>query len=156
MSELSMIVVKSEEDIECLRRIRNSCRLFMTRNTSEISYDEQQNWYKNVDKKINKVFLLYKVHHGVIMDPIGYGYVRVENGVVLLTGGLIETERGKGYGTTLFTYLLQNSKEFNLPIELEVLKTNMSAFSVYNKIGFRVTGDNGKIIKMEYHYDSVI
>jgi ribosomal protein S18 acetylase RimI-like enzyme len=90
------------------------------------------------------------------VEPVGYGYIRVEDGVVLLTGGLVEAERGKGYGSTLFNYLVQNSKSFNLPIKLEVLKSNMVAFSVYNRIGFRVIGDDGKIIKMEYHHDSVI
>jgi GNAT superfamily N-acetyltransferase len=153
---LIMIPVKSKEEVESLRNIRNICRNFMTRNTAEISYEQQQKWYDSIDKNVNKLFLLHNVIHGVISSMIGYGYIRVEDGVVLLTGGLVQDERGKGYGSVLFNYLVKNSKDFNLPIKLELLKTNMVAFSVYNKIGFRVIGDDGKIIKMEYHYDSVI
>lgn len=156
MSNLVMIPVQTEDDVEKLRQIRNVCKNFMTRNTDEISYEQQQNWYKNLNKDDNKLFLLHKTYCGVISDRIGYGYIRVEDGAVLLTGGLIEAERAKGYGQILFEYLVKNSEPFNLPIKLEVLKTNMKAFAVYNKIGFRVTGDDGKIIKMEYYYDSVI
>ena len=41
-------------------------------------------------------------------------------------------------------------------IRLEVLKNNTKAFFIYNKLGFRVYEDDGKIIKMEYKYDSTI
>ena len=99
---------------------------------------------------------MHEVYCGVAATIIGYGYIRVEDETVLLTGGLVESCRGKGYGQILFNSLLLNSKKFNLPIKLEVLKSNMVAFSVYNKIGFRVTADDGKVIKMEYFYDSVI
>jgi len=156
MSNLIMVPVRTEDEVERLRQIRNICKDFMTRNTSEISYEQQQNWYKNINKETNRLFLLHKIHYGVVDDMIGYGYIRVEDGIVLLTGGLIESERNKGYGSILFEYLVKNSESFKLPIKLEVLKTNMKAFAVYNKIGFRVTGDDGKIIKMEYYYDSVI
>jgi len=156
MSDLVMIGVATTIDVELLRTIRNDCRKFMTRNTSEISPQDQQIWYKNLDHEKHKLFLLHEIHCGVAGTIIGYGYIRVENGIVLLTGGLVESSRGKGHGHFLFNSLLQQSKQFNLPIELEVLKTNMVAFSVYNKLGFRVIGDDGKIIKMEYHYDSVI
>jgi len=153
---LVLLKVQDESEIEQLRLIRNACKNFMTRNTNEISKEQQLEWYKNIDKNFNKLYLLYDVIHGVALTPIGYGYIRVEDGAVLLTGGLIESQRGKGYGSILFNYLVKNSKVFNLPIKLELLKTNMVAFSIYNKIGFRVIGDDGKIIKMEYHYDSVI
>jgi ribosomal protein S18 acetylase RimI-like enzyme len=156
MSNLIMVPVRTEDEVERLRQIRNICKDFMTRNTSEISYEQQQNWYKNINKETNRLFLLHKIHYGVVDDMIGYGYIRVEDGIVLLTGGLIESERNKGYGSILFEYLVKNSESFKLPIKLEVLKTNMKAFAVYNKIGFRVIGDDGKIIKMEYYYDSVI
>jgi len=156
MSELVMISVNSENDVETLRKIRNECSGFMTRNTSKITFAQQQVWFKNLDMVTNKLFLLHEVYYGVASSVVGYGYIRVEDETVLLTGGLVESSRGKGYGQFLFNSLLLNSKKFNLPIKLEVLKSNMVAFSVYNKIGFRVTGDNGKIIKMEYYYDSVI
>ena len=148
--------IKTLDDIEVLREIRNSCKDFMTRNTSTITREQQQTWYLNIDKEKNNLYLVERVSYGVITDTIGYGYLRIENETVLLTGGLIESVRGQGYGSRLFELLLQESKKFKLPIKLEVLKTNMRAFAVYNKLGFRVISDDGKILEMEYHYDSVI
>jgi hypothetical protein len=60
MSELIMIPVKTESDVETLRQIRNVCKNFMTRHTDEITYEQQQNWYKNIDKDTNKLYLLHK------------------------------------------------------------------------------------------------
>lgn len=153
------IVLKEVSDIkeiEILRNLRNECKDFMTRFTDEITSEQQVKWYNSIDKTKHKIYLLYNITHGVICDCIGYGYIRVEDNFVLLTGGLTKTQRGKGFGSTLFQYLVENSKQFNIPIKLEVLKKNIIAFSVYNKIGFRVVKDDGKVITMEYHYDSVI
>jgi RimJ/RimL family protein N-acetyltransferase len=128
----------------------------MTRNTNEISQEQQKTWYANVDKEKNKLFLLHQIHYGVAGSAVGYGYIRIEDDHILLSGGLVESERGKGYGQLLFHSLVQNSKKFGLPIKLEVLKTNTVAFSIYSRLGFKFTGDDGKIITMEYNYDSSI
>jgi ribosomal protein S18 acetylase RimI-like enzyme len=125
----------------------------MTRNTEEITKEQQELWYKNLDKENNKLFLVNEILHGAIVFTIGYAYLRVEDDSVLLTGGLNGVDRGKGYGSKLFELLLQQAKQFKLPIKLEVLKTNMRAFVIYNNLGFRVVYDDGKLIKMEYYND---
>lgn len=157
MSELVVMkTVKNAEEVEELRNIRNECRSFMTRHNQTISPQQQQEWWNKLDKDTNKLYLLHKVIDGVVSYIIGYGYIRVENNEVLLTGGLNESERCKGHGTQLFKYLVENAKQFKLPIKLELLKTNTRAFAVYNSIGFRVVHDDGQNIYMEYFYDSVI
>lgn len=152
------IVLKeiTESDIEQLRVIRNECREFMTRNTSFIEAEQQKKWHENLNKLKNKVYLLNSIHYGVIAEVIGYGYIKIEDGCILLSGGLIKSKRGLGYGKKLFQYLLKNSLELNLPVKLEVLKSNTVAISIYEKIGFKKSDENEKIIKMEYKYDSVI
>lgn len=156
--EESFVVLREvkDDDIQKLRVIRNECKNYMTRSNEEISEEQQQVWWSNLDKSKNIVYLLHKIVNGVICFEIGYGILKIENDCVLLTGGIVESERGKGHGISLFRYLTQNAKSFNLPVRLELLKTNTQAFLVYNSLGFRVIGDDGKIITMEYHYDSVI
>jgi len=157
MEEFIVLVpVQTSFDAESLRIIRNECRNYMTRSTNLIEKEQQLNWWNNLNKDTNKLYLVHKVFHGVAATIVGYGYIRVENGEVLLTGGLTESERGKGHGKTLFGALAKLAEQFELPIKLELLKSNTKAFVVYNSLGFRVTEDDGKIIKMEYHYDSVI
>lgn len=156
MNDIILIEIKNENDVESLRLLRNECRSFMTRNIENISYEQQKNWYSNLDKDKNKLFLVYQVYFGVAISVIGYGYIRNENDCCLLSGGLSYNSRGKGYGSILFGFLVEHAKKLNKPIKLEVLKTNMIAFSIYNKLGFRVIDDNGKVITMEYFYDSSI
>lgn len=152
----NFLVLKKIESLDealVLRGIRNQCREFMTRDTSYISEEQQKRWYNNL-KPDFKIFLLYSVEFGVISSPVGYGLIREEGEVSLISGGLIESERGKGYGSVLFNYLIKNVNNKN--IKLEVLKSNTRAFVIYNNLGFRVIDDDGEIITMEYSYDSPI
>jgi ribosomal protein S18 acetylase RimI-like enzyme len=151
------VVLKKIETLEeamILRNIRNQCKDFMTRDCSYISEDQQKRWFENLDPNV-KIYLLYLVEFGVVSSPVGYGLIREEAGFSLVSGGLVESCRGKGYGKILFDYLIKNLDK-EMPIKLEVLKNNTRAFFIYNKLGFRVVKDDGKVITMEYHYDSVI
>lgn len=156
----NLVLKKAEtlEDFMTLRNIRNDCREFMTRDVSYISEDQQKRWFEKLQKDSDntfKVYLLYLVEDGVIASPVGYGLIRKEGDFSLVSGGLVESCRGKGYGSVLFDYLVKNVDK-NSPIKLEVLKSNTRAFVIYNRLGFRVVGDDGEIITMEYHYDSQI
>ncbi len=152
----NFLVLKKIETIDeamILRNIRNQCREFMTRDTSYISEEQQKRWFVNI-KPDYKIFLLYSVELGLISSPIGYGLIRDEGDFSLISGGLVESERGKGYGSILFNYLIKNVTNKN--IKLEVLKSNTRAFVIYNNLGFRVVNDDGELITMEYNYDSPI
>lgn len=146
--------IVTPEEAETLRKIRNECKDFMTRDTTEITYEQQQKWFASLPDSF-KIYLLYDIQLGVIGVPIGYGLIREENDCYLISGGLTETSRGKGVGNILFEYLIGNVGR-DKPLRLEVLKNNNRAFNVYNNLGFRVYSDDGKIIKMEYYYDSSI
>lgn len=145
--------IETLDDAMLLRNIRNQCREFMTRDISYISEEQQKRWFTNL-KPDFKIYILYSVEMGLITSPIGYGLIREEGEYSLISGGLIESERGKGYGSTLFNYLIKNVE--NKKIKLEVLKSNTRAFVIYNNLGFRVINDDGEIITMEYNYDSPI
>ena len=150
--DYSMILssVKNDRDVETVRHHRNACREFMTRNTEYISSLQQAKWYESLDKTKNILFILNKIHHGAVVEDIGYGYIRIENGEVLLTGGIISNERGKGYGFFLFERLVLNSLKYGLPIRLEVLKTNTAGIATYKKVGFKTIDEDENIFKMEY------
>jgi ribosomal protein S18 acetylase RimI-like enzyme len=143
--------VLNMRDVETVRSHRNACREFMTRNTEYISATQQTNWYNGLDKSTNKLLLLNKIHHGAVVEDIGYGYIRVENDEVLLTGGITSNERGKGYGYFLFERLVLNSLKYGLPIRLEVLKTNAAGIATYKKANFKVISEDERIYKMEYN-----
>lgn len=153
MNNVVLKRVQTAEEAESLRIIRNHCKDFMTRDTSYISENQQQKWFSTISANIN-VFILYEIEFGVIVTPIGYGLIRKEIDQYIISGGLIPESRDKGYGKILFKYLLENVKS-DLPIMLEVLKSNIRAFSIYNKLGFIVTNDDGYIITMKYNRENV-
>lgn len=146
--------VTTANEAEILRVIRNQCRTFMTRNTDEISAEQQQEWFKTAFKKY-ELYVAYVIEHGVCIVYAGYGLIHLNEGEYLLSGGLLPEYRDKGLGSQLFKFLVDNCNK-QLPVRLEVLKTNIRALKTYEKLNFVTTGENDKVYFMEYKYDSCI
>lgn len=156
MNTLVYKAVNTPEEAETLRRIRNECRNFMTRNTDEITKEQQQEWFKTAHKKYD-LFIAYEVLHGAVVIDAGYGLIHKNEDASLLTGGLLPSHRDRGLGKELFQFLINNCP-IDKPILLEVLNSNVRAFKTYEKLGFVVTGVDEKLTYMEYKdgFDPVI
>ena len=142
--------VNSESKAEELRKVRNECRLYMTNNTDLITPEQQKEWFNSLDRTTFIPLLYIEIACGVCVDPVGYGILRSFDGVTLLTGGLLETERNKGLGAKLFMDLIDTARErFDQPIGLEVLKTNHRAYRLYTKLGFKPVYSTERIFYME-------
>ena len=146
--------VETEIDAEILRQHRNVCKDFMTRSTSYITEQQQQEWFRAAHKKYD-LFLAYEINHGSIINDIGYGLIHKNEDASLLTGGLLPNYRDKGIGQHLFKFLIDQCDK-RKPIRLEVLKTNTRAFIVYIKLGFKLVKEDARLYHMEYEYDSPI
>jgi ribosomal protein S18 acetylase RimI-like enzyme len=154
MTQLVFKRVTTPTEAEMLRVIRNQCKDFMTRTTTEITFEQQQEWFKTAYKKY-ELYLVYAVEHGACIVDAGYGLIHLNEGEYLLTGGLVPSYRDKGLGSSLFKFLIDNCNK-QLPIRLEVLKTNVRAQKTYEKLNFTTFNENEKVYFMEYKYDSVI
>lgn len=154
MTQIVFKRVTTPSEAEMLRVIRNQCRTFMTRNVDEITPEQQQEWFKTAYKKY-ELYIAYAVEHGACIVDAGYGLIHLNEGEYLLSGGLVPEYRDKGLGSTLFKFLVDNCNK-QLPIRLEVLRTNVRALKTYEKLNFVTTGENDKVYFMEYKYDSCI
>ena len=154
MTQLVFKRVTTPTEAEMLRVIRNQCKDFMTRTTTEITFEQQQEWFKTAYKKY-ELYLVYAVEYGACIVDAGYGLIHLNEGEYLLTGGLVPSYRDKGLGSNLFKFLIDNCNK-QLPIRLEVLKTNVRALKTYEKLNFTTVNENEKVYFMEYKYDSVI
>lgn len=142
--------VDTEGKAEELRKIRNECRLYMTNNTGLITPEQQKEWFNSLDRATFIPYLYLEIACGVCIDPVGYGILRSEEGVTLLTGGLLETERNKGLGAKLFLDLIDTARErFDQPVALEVLNANHRAYKLYTKLGFKPMYTTKRITYME-------
>jgi ribosomal protein S18 acetylase RimI-like enzyme len=154
MTQLVFKRVTTSNEAEMLRIIRNQCKNYMTRNTSEITPEEQSEWFKTAYKKY-ELYIAYAVEYGACIVDAGYGLIHLNEKEYMLTGGLVPGYRDKGLGTILFKFLVDNCNK-QIPIRLEVLKDNLRALKTYEKLNFITTGETDKIFIMEYKYDSCI
>lgn len=154
MTSLVFKRVTTASEAEILRGIRNQCRDFMTRSTEEISEQQQQQWFQTAYKKY-ELYIAYAIEHGAVIIDAGYGLIHLNDDEYLLSGGLVPEYRDRGLGSNLFKFLVDNCNK-QLPIRLEVLKTNTRAFRTYERLNFAVIGETDRIFIMEYQYDSVI
>jgi ribosomal protein S18 acetylase RimI-like enzyme len=154
MTHLVFKRVTTSNEAEMLRVIRNQCKDYMTRNTSEITPEEQLEWFKTAYKKY-ELYIAYAVEYGACIVDAGYGLIHLNEKEYMLTGGLVPEYRDKGLGTILFKFLIDNCNK-QIPIRLEVLKDNLRALKTYERLNFTTTGETDKIFIMEYKYDSCI
>jgi ribosomal protein S18 acetylase RimI-like enzyme len=154
MTQIVFKRVTTPAEAEILRTIRNKCREYMTRSTDYITPEQQEEWFKTAFRKYD-LYIAYAIEHGVCIVDAGFGVVHKNEDEFLLTGGLVPEYRDKGLGKVIFKFLVDQCHK-SLPIRLEVLKTNTRAYKTYEGLNFRVTGENEKLIFMEYQYDSVI
>jgi ribosomal protein S18 acetylase RimI-like enzyme len=131
------------QDIETMRQIRNSCKKYMTRNSKEITIEQQKKWFDSLDSDQYKPFI-FKTNE----NDLGYGMLYFENNEIFLTGGLLPYYRNLGYGKILFNCLIDKSNEYNKPVKLEVLKTNIRAVKTYESLGFKLYSENDVVYKM--------
>lgn len=147
--------VHHEEEAELLRQIRNQCREYMTRNTDVITREAQREWFRTAHDRYD-LYLVYAIEYGAVVTYAGYGVIHKNIDESLVTGGFLPEYRNQGLGYDLFKFLTDTAVERRLPVRLEVLKSNVRAFKVYEKLDYVIYQETDKIYKMEYKNDSVI
>jgi ribosomal protein S18 acetylase RimI-like enzyme len=76
--------------------------------------------------------------------PVAYGLVSYDHSLTpWLSGGVLSTCRGQGYGTELFKFL---SSCWNTSVYLEVLESNQIAHKLYTGLGFQETNRERRVL----------
>ncbi len=141
---LTLTPITSLKDAMKARQIRNVCREYMTRNTNKISIIQQLKWWSAYQHQSSQQCYLLRDKG----KPIGNGLVIEDDGKSWLSGGLLPETRGKGYGSRLFQFLIDDVK--TKPIFLEVRKSNEAAHILYQKLGFKKVSEKDGIITMRW------
>jgi GNAT superfamily N-acetyltransferase len=129
-------------DALAMRRVRNTCRAFMTRDQSRISVLRQLRWWFARPPSVHAYVADYQG------DTIGYGLLVEDLGRAWLTGGLIPSERSRGFGTEVFRFLAHEAGRLRLTPYLEVRASNLAGRRVYKKLGFVEIRRSGDILTM--------
>lgn len=128
-----------------VRRVRNEryVRERMTSNQSRIGLAEQWLWFKSVDRKT--VFTASLRNSEKV---IGYGICANKKGYpkqTWLTGALVSSARGFGYGRQLFQLLVDQSKD---DVRLTVWDWNDRALTLYKSLDFKQYAHVNKLVYM--------
>jgi ribosomal protein S18 acetylase RimI-like enzyme len=115
-----------------MAQIRNTCRMFLTNDTSYIGPWRQLQWWWSIRNDPTTLPFLFIVGE----RTVGYGLVRYIHAGWFVSGGLRPQSRGSGLGRYLFKELCAVVAAMNQTIHLEVLETNLRARKLYRGLGF--------------------
>jgi len=130
----ALVQVTQLAQAETMRRIRNTCRQFMTNDQREISADEQVRWFQSILGSEVVLPFLYQPPHLAV--ALGYGLLRRIEDRWWVSGGLLPEHRGRGHGRALFGTLAARVHGFGQTCWLEVLEGNAVARRTYESLGF--------------------
>ena len=136
MTQLIVEIVTTAAQAEELRRLRNECREFMTRDTAEIAPEQQLEFLAG--PLADGTARAYLLHRGPGQAAVAYGMLRDDGDCLWLSCGVTEAERGSGLGALMVRFLTAGAGRG--PVRLEVWQDNEPARRVYERAGYAVTG----------------
>lgn len=135
--------VTTDEDVETLRQIRNSGRQWMTRNTAEITPEQQRDWWANFNRVATGVWLF-----SVASTDVGYGLLKLENGRVWCSLAVLPRHQGYGYGTEIYRWLALRWR--GRDIWAEIYADNTPSIRAALRAGFQIAYAADKTATLVY------
>ena len=84
-------------------------------------------------------------------DCLGYLQTRLDKDhIYVLSLGILPEFQSIQFGAKAMRVLMNRAAEKQLPIKLNVFKTNLRVIQFYNKLGFEVVGDNNNGVTMRW------
>ena len=109
-----------------------------------VQFNAQQRWYETAYPQAEQRIVMLEA------KPIGRIIVdRGSDAAVLVDISILPDHRGQGVGTTLLRELLEECRGTQLPLRLQVLRTN-PAQRLYERLGFRRTSEDPVYLQMEW------
>ena len=133
--------VTTDEDLETLRQIRNAGREWMTRDTSEITPEQQRAWWQQRDPETCLVFLFSDKG-----TDVGYGLLRRIDDYWWCSLAVKPEHRGNGYGTGIYQWLGATWGA----VWAEILIANKASQIAALKAGFELVEVKDKVAVLVY------
>jgi glycosyltransferase involved in cell wall biosynthesis len=147
---LSWWAVRSPEQFEALRILRNECRETMTRHTEEISKVEQAAWAKTVSEPDSGFWpFLFSVREEQPFEYVGFMLLKRVAGKMLVTYGLGEKHRGKGHARAIMQFALDACMG---NAYAEVLETNKASLHLHRELGWYSIENKDGVEYLEHAY----
>ena len=129
-------------DAELVRQIRNSGRQWMTRDTAEISSEQQRAWWARRDPAACPIWLA-----SVAATPIGYGLLRRSSDRTWCSLAVLPAHRGHGYGTAIYTWLALATVE---EVWAEIYADNTPSLRAALRAGYELAYAQDRVAALVY------
>ena len=152
--ELAWWAVRTDEQFEALRQLRNECRETMTRHRNVILPAEQTEFAVRVrDSRPPMIWpFLFSLREEQPFEYCGWMLLRREEGKMLVSYGLGEKFRGKGLARPIFQFALDGCME---DAYAEVLETNAASLHVHHELSWITEKTKDGIVYLKHPYPPV-
>jgi ribosomal protein S18 acetylase RimI-like enzyme len=135
--QITIEMITTEAHAEMLRVLRNECAEWMTRDTSQITPEQQREFFR--------ARIATGQVEGFLMadgaEPVAYGLlVWDEQGRAWSSTGIKADRRGQGLGWALTVENVKRAHRRGVPIWAEVRADNAPQQKICRAIGYQVTG----------------
>lgn len=147
----------SKSDLEEIRTLRNANKDFFL-NTSEITRSQQLMWYQNYKKDKKDIVFASKYHSKLIGMSSLYRICKEDNTCEFGRLALSPNIKGRGFGKSiLIATCFAGFEVLKMhKIKLEVLNSNLKAYNLYVKVGFKVVEKNKIITRMQLEKENMV
>jgi hypothetical protein len=133
--------IKTLKQAEELRVIRNECAFAMTKDTSEITPERQETFFREVlTPGFIEAFLMYDDG-----NPVGYGLLiwdmsehTAMTGAAWSSTGIKTSARGGGFGTKVTAENVRRAHMQGVPMWAEVRRDNAGQQKICYRIGYKL------------------
>lgn len=113
-----------------------------------MQYTAQRRWYDVAYAGAEHRLILE--NRGEIDEPIGRILVQRAQGVIeLIDISLLPEHRNRGIGTALLQELIEESRQSQATVRLQVLRNNEGAIRLYRRLGFAIVSEDDVRYQME-------
>jgi len=138
--------VETIEDAQMMREIRNSVREYMTRDTDNITPEQQYQWFYSMYTSGKYDAYLFYSAHGCC---VGYGMLTSSDDKVWGTLAVKKEFQNQGYGTAIYQYLTRVCAEFKEQYEDHFYKGKVYHYftKLYENLWIEIYADNAESLR---------
>ncbi len=132
-----------------VRRLRNTCRAYLTNYREAIAVRQQIRWFYATYRKLLQAgeYRIYLYAAGRSRS-VGYGALHLQEGRLYITECVETTQRGRGYGTAILKHLLAAAQ--GKPVIAEIWASNQASIALHTRAGFVLTS------RREHHGEELL
>jgi RimJ/RimL family protein N-acetyltransferase len=134
--EVSFKLVNSLRDALIVRKMRNSCRDYLTNFRGHLGHWQQIRWYlkdyrRAVRSSSYRIFLF-----SANDEPVGYGALQLVDDSLYVTECVETQYRGKGFGKAILARMIEIAREEKRRLVAEIWASNQQSIALHLKAGF--------------------